>query len=98
VRIACSWRLQAGTEAIIQANFYGTEGGASLQNVDGSFYKLTADRLRGTSRESLAELQEDWGGLAAAAWVSQLAQDPGFDPDCEHLVQSAKVLDRIYGR
>lgn len=98
VRIACSWRLQAGTEAIIQASFYGTQGGASLQNVDGSFYKLTADRFRGTSRESLAGRQEDWGGLAAAAWVRQLAQDPGFDPDCEHLVQSAKVLDRIYGR
>jgi hypothetical protein len=37
VQLACSWRLQAGTDAIITAAFYGTEGGAALRNVGGSF-------------------------------------------------------------
>ncbi|HVJ39418.1 MAG TPA: Gfo/Idh/MocA family oxidoreductase, partial [Stenotrophomonas sp.] len=38
VRLACSWRLPAGCEAVIQAAFYGTGGGAALSNVGGSFY------------------------------------------------------------
>ncbi|HYF38360.1 MAG TPA: Gfo/Idh/MocA family oxidoreductase, partial [Gemmatimonadales bacterium] len=33
VRLACSWRLQAGCDAEISAAFYGTEGGAALKNV-----------------------------------------------------------------
>lgn len=38
MQLACSWRLQAGCAAIISAAFYGTNGGAALRNVDGSFY------------------------------------------------------------
>src|SRR6185437_1140794 len=38
VRLACSWRLPAGREAVIEASFYGTRGGASLHNIGGSFY------------------------------------------------------------
>ena len=30
VQLACSWRLQAGCDAVISAAFYGTEGGARL--------------------------------------------------------------------
>src|SRR5215218_758644 len=37
VRIACSWNLNAGRDAVIEANFYGTEGGASMRNENGSF-------------------------------------------------------------
>ncbi|TRL33454.1 hypothetical protein [Rhizobium straminoryzae] len=69
-----------------------------MENVDGSFYTLKAQRFQGTARDCLAEPQDNWGGLAAAAWVRQLAQDPSYDPDCEHFISSAKVLDRIYGR
>ncbi|MDQ4135376.1 MAG: Gfo/Idh/MocA family oxidoreductase, partial [Pseudomonadota bacterium] len=32
VQLACSWRLQAGRDAIIGASFYGTGGGAALAN------------------------------------------------------------------
>ncbi|MBT9370886.1 Gfo/Idh/MocA family oxidoreductase [Rhizobium sp. CSW-27] len=98
IRLACSWRLQAGCDAIINASFYGTQGGASLQNVDGSFYTLTADRFQGTTRELLAGPQDDWGGKAAQAWVRQLVQSPAYDRDCAHLIDAAGVLDRIYGR
>lgn len=98
IRLACSWRLQAGCDAIIEASFYGNEGGASLQNIDGSFYRLTADRFRGTARDLLAGPQDDWGGKAAEAWVRQLVHNPAYDRDCAHLVESARVLDRIYDR
>lgn len=98
VRIACSWRLQAGCDAIIQAGFYGTDGGAALKNVAGSFYDFTAERYRGTVREALAEPPEAWGGRAAADWARRLAAGQRFHAEAERLVDVARVLDRIYGR
>lgn len=98
VRLACSWRLQAGCEAAISAAFYGTEGGAALRNVGGSFYDFTAERFFGTRSEVLASPPEEWGGRAAADWARRLAAGEGFDPASERLVDVAGVLDRIYGR
>jgi predicted dehydrogenase len=98
VRIACSWRLNAGREALIGADFHGTEGGAGLHNIGGSFYDFTADRYRGVASESLSAPPDDWGGRAAADWARRLAAGEGFDPAAERIVQVARVLDRIYGR
>ncbi|HYC02203.1 MAG TPA: Gfo/Idh/MocA family oxidoreductase [Azospirillaceae bacterium] len=98
VRLACSWRLQAGRDAIIEASFYGTEGGAALRNENGSFYDFTAERYRGTARETLASPPDTWGGRAAADWAARLAADRRFDPEAERLVEVSRVLDRIYGR
>jgi predicted dehydrogenase len=98
VRLACSWKLQAGCDAIISASFYGTQGGAALRNLNGSFYDLTAERYRGTARESLAMPPDEWGGRAAADWAARLAAGERFDPAAEKLVDVARVLDRIYGR
>jgi predicted dehydrogenase len=98
VRLACSWRLQAGWDAAISAAFYGTEGGAALKNLDGSFYDFAAERYRGTARETLALPPDAWGGRAAADWARRLAAGARFDPEAERLVEVAQVLDRIYGR
>jgi predicted dehydrogenase len=98
VRLACSWRLNAGRDAVIEAAFYGTEGGAALRNVGGSFYDFTAERFRGTATERLADPPDAWGGRAAAAWAEQLARSSAFDPQAEQFIRSAEVLDRIYGR
>jgi predicted dehydrogenase len=98
VQLACSWRLQAGCDALISAAFYGTEGGAALRNVDGSFYDFQAERYRGTARETLALPPDAWGGRAAADWATRLAAGERFDPEAERLVQVAEVLDQIYGR
>jgi predicted dehydrogenase len=98
VQLACSWRLQAGCDAMISAAFYGTEGGAALRNVGGSFYDFTAERYRGTSRETISSPPEEWGGRAAADWAIRLASGEGFDPAAERLIDVARVLDRIYGR
>jgi predicted dehydrogenase len=98
VQLACSWKLQAGCDAIITAAFYGTEGGAALRNVNGSFYDFTAERFRGTTRELLAAPPDEWGGRAAADWAVRLAAGARFDPDSERLAEVARVLDRIYGR
>jgi predicted dehydrogenase len=98
VQLACSWRVQAGCEAIISAAFYGTGGGAALRNVGGSFYDFTAERYRGTERETLTSPPDEWGGRAAADWAVRLAGGQRFDPAAERLVDVSAVLDRLYGR
>jgi len=98
VRLACSWRVHAGVDAEIAAVFYGTEGGAALRNVGGSFYDFVAERFSGTSRMPLALPPDCWGARAAATWAEQLVRAPHFDPEAEHFIRSAKVLDCMYGR
>jgi len=98
VRLACSWRLQAGQEAVIEASFYGSEGGVSLRNIGGSFYDFKARRHRGTTAETLAAPADAWGGRAAEDWARRLAAGERFDRGAERLTEVAAVLDRIYGR
>ncbi len=96
VRLACSWRLPAGQDAVISAAFYGTDGGAALRNVGGSFFDFTAERFVGTERTLLAGPPDDWGGRAAADWAVRLAGGARYDRQAERLVAVAEVLDRIY--
>jgi predicted dehydrogenase len=98
VQLACSWRLQAGRDAIICAAFYGTQGGAALKNVNGSFYDFVAERYRGTARETLAAPPDAWGGRAAVDWAKRLAAGARFEAEAERLVSVSRVMDRIYGR
>lgn len=99
LRLACSWRLHAGQEALIEASFFGTRGGASLRNVDGSFYDFVVDHHEGTRRRRLAAPPDAWGGRAAVAWAVRLATgDRGYDPEVERAVDVARALDAIYGR
>jgi predicted dehydrogenase len=98
VQVACSWNLPAGREAVISATFYGTEGGARMVNVGGSFYDFAGERFRGTQTEALTSPPDEWGGRAAVDWARRLAAGEGFDPEADRLVEVAAVLDRIYGR
>jgi predicted dehydrogenase len=98
VQLACSWRLQAGRDAIIEASFYGTQGGAALRNVGGSFYDFTVERYRGTSTELLSSPPDEWGGRAAVDWAMRLAAGERYDPSIERIVDVAAALDGIYGR
>lgn len=98
VRLACSWRISAGRDAVIEAALYGTAGGVKLANVDGSFYDFIAERYVGTRTERLASPPDDWGGRAAIDWTRRLAGGAQFDEEATKLVQLARVLDVIYGR
>jgi predicted dehydrogenase len=99
VRLACSWNLHAGQDAVIEASFYGTDGGVSVRNVDGSFYDFRCELLRGTEREVLVEPPDDWMGRAAVDWTRRLAAGERFDADVgDDLVRVAEILDRIYAR
>lgn len=98
VRLACSWRLHAGCDAVIEATFHGTQGAAALRNVAGSFYDLEAYHWSGTTSRRIAAPPDAWGGRAAAAWAARLAADPRFNPEAERLTVLSGVLDRIYAQ
>jgi predicted dehydrogenase len=96
-QLACSWNLSAGADAIIEASFYGTNGGVSLKNVGGSFYDFTALRFHGTRSEILCSPPDHWGGKALLSWVQQLSRSNSFEPAAELYLKSAAILDKIYG-
>lgn len=98
VRIACSWNLNAGRDAIIEASLYGTKGGAQMRNEAGSFFAFSAELLKGCDRQEIASPPDDWGGRAAAEWVGKLAAGERFGGSTTGLLETARVLDRIYGR
>jgi predicted dehydrogenase len=96
--LSCSWNLQAGCEAVIEASFYGTKGGVALKNINGSFYDFIAQRFWGTKTEILAEPPDAWGGRALVHWIKQLSVNPDYNAEAEDFIRSAEIIDRIYGR
>jgi predicted dehydrogenase len=98
VRIACSWNLSAGQDSVIEASVYGTRGGAAMRNENGSFFDFSAEAFSGRDRELMASPPDDWGGRAAADWVRRLAAGERFEGSTSGLLQTAEVLDRLYGR
>jgi predicted dehydrogenase len=96
VRLTCSWRASVGRDAIIEAAIFGTEGGAAMKNVGGSFYDFSAERFAGTRAERLADPPDGWGPRAVLAWTEALAAGRRFDPAAEQLVAVARALDLIY--
>lgn len=100
VNLTCSWNLNIGADAEIEVRFYGTEGAASLRNVNGSFYDFVAERYQRSHRQVIYESGSDrkWGGMAALDWCERLAQGEKFSADTEQFLSSAAVIDRIYAR
>jgi predicted dehydrogenase len=95
-RLACSWRLHAGQDAVIGASLHGTEGGVSLHDIGGSFYDFETVRFRGTRREVLASPPDPWSGRAAVEWAGRLAEGTLHPELGPQLIAVARVLDRIY--
>jgi predicted dehydrogenase len=99
VRIACSWDLHAGCDAVIEVVVHGANGGVRVANVGGSFYDFRCERLMGTARETLVEPPDAWHGRAAVEWARRVARGERFDPSAgSELVRVAETVDRIYGR
>jgi predicted dehydrogenase len=96
VRLACSWHLPLGRDAQIEARMFGTDAGAHLENVGGSFYDFVTYLVRDRDVQVLAQPPDEWGGRAAVAWARQLSASSAFDEDVEHAVDVARVIDAIY--
>jgi hypothetical protein len=85
------------------ASSSGTCCGGCLQKADaaawnGSFFDFSSELFRGQNAERLTSLPDDWGGRAAAEWVSKLAAGERFAGTSRGLIETARVLDRLYGR
>jgi predicted dehydrogenase len=97
-RIACSWHLPAGQDAVIEATFYGTRGAVRLRNLAGSFFDFAVEHCEGTKCHALSRPRPDWGAVAICNWVRQLREAPAFDPAAERLEEVHRILDAMYGR
>ncbi|MGQ0562686.1 MAG: Gfo/Idh/MocA family protein [Gemmatimonadota bacterium] len=97
-RLACSWHLHAGQDAVIEVTCHGTRGSAVFRNVNGSFFDFAAEHLRGTTRQTVVTAPDDWPGRAASSWAQQLTRSARYDADIESLEAVATILDRILGR
>lgn len=98
IRLACSWWLPAGRDAVIEVTLLGEGRALRVANVGGSFHDFEALRIDGTRAEHLAAPPDPWGGRAITAWASDLAEGGGFDPGVDRVVQVAELIDLIYGR
>jgi predicted dehydrogenase len=98
VRLACSWNLAMRQDAIIEAHFHGSRGGAAMRNRDGSFYDFVAERFEGTQRTTLSQPPDAWGGRAVVDWARHLGAGARYSAGIESTVQVATVMDGIYGR
>ena len=98
VRIACSWFLPIGRDAVIEAHIYGSRAAASVRNVHGSFYDFVASLYDGRSTTTLATPPDDWGGRALIDWARALETGAGFECEVRSSISVARTVDRIYGR
>lgn len=98
ISIGCSWNLSAGKEADIYFKIYGTKGAAIFENVNGSFYDFRSYLCRGTEKELLSEPPESWGGKAIVDWALKLNKGNAFNEKAWEYLQSAQIIDKIYGR
>lgn len=98
LRLTCSWNLHAGQDAVIEARLYGTQGGAAVSNVNGSFFDFEVKRFDGTSQTLLGSYPDEWGGRALTAWAKRLQQSDSFDHNIDKAIKVADLIDRIYGR
>ena len=96
VQLSCSWFLPAGKDAIIEATFYGENGGVSFSNINGSFYDFEAKRFFGTHSEVLISPPDKWEGRAAVKWAEQLSGGSGFDQKAYDFVKVAQELENFY--
>lgn len=98
IQLACSWRAPAGCDAQIAIRFFGTRGGASLTNIDGSFFDFHAEHLlTDRSRRTLTCGQDAWPPRAALAWLDQLHQSPQFRQEIHQATRVANTLDLLTG-
>lgn len=94
--LACSWNLPVGCDARIELTFFGSNGGASIRNVNGSFFDFVTERFTGTRRDVLHAPPDEWGGRALVQWATRLGRTPRFDPSIAQAAAVAQVIDRIY--
>ncbi len=96
--IAASWNAHAGADCEVRVSLFGTDAGAEMRNIDGSFYDFTAARHDGRERTELTREGDAWLGRGIVEWCGSLASSARFDPEIEHSIAVAQAVDAVYGR
>jgi predicted dehydrogenase len=98
VNMSSAWNLPIGQNARIAATFYGTEGGGTLRNINGSYYDFISELFHGTHRHALTTQPDNWLGRAEMLWADGVARGDHYDPWVEGVADVATVVDRILGK
>ena len=98
VRVACSWHSSTGRDAVIEAHFHGSRGGAAMQNVNGSFFDFTAELRHRASSRTLCSPPDEWGGRALVEWSRRLGRGERYDTSVETIIDVARTLDQVLAR
>jgi predicted dehydrogenase len=98
LRLACSWEVSVGRDAVIEVTFHGSSGAVAMHNVNGSFFDFVAERHQGAASTRLAGPPDSWPGRALIEWSTRLRQEPGYDADIESIIPVAATLDEVLGR
>ena len=98
VHMSCSWRASAGCGAIIGCRIFGTDGGAEIRNVNGSFYDFEVALNHGAESTLLGAPPDAWPGRALIDWTNRVRSGDGWDAEVAHVATTAEVIDRIYNR
>jgi predicted dehydrogenase len=96
IKTACSWKISAGCNAIINWTFYGSNGTICVKNVNGSFYDFITEKYSGTSRSVLHNSPQNWGEVAIREWAKKLFVCNKFDESVEKLIAISSVIDQVY--
>jgi predicted dehydrogenase len=95
VHLAVSWHAHAGRDCVIRTTVYGTDGGAEMRNVDGSFYDFELIRCDGRHRRVASRESDAWLGRGAIDFAARLAASPAFDPVVGTTTRVAAVIDSL---
>jgi predicted dehydrogenase len=96
MQMSCGWNLSTGCDSILRADFYGTRGGVSFHNMDGSFHNFIADRFYGSRRETMIAPLEQWDGRALMEWVRRISMGGRYNPEADRYVDVATALEAVY--
>lgn len=98
MQLKCSWNLPIGQFASIEVSFYGTKGGASIKNINGSYFDFSAEMNNNVTKEIISQPPDDWGSRAALNWIKNLSLQNKFDESINDCIKVAEIIDTIYRR
>ena len=96
LRLTCSWHAHAGRDCDFRLTVHGTEGGAELRSIGGSFYDFELVVRRGRSEEAVATDSRSWMDRGILSWVERVGAGERFDDTLETSLSVARVVERIY--
>jgi predicted dehydrogenase len=97
VSVAVSWNAHLGRDCALRATAFGTAGGASFRNVDGTLSDFELERALGHGGEVVTREGREALGRALLQWIDRLGEHPGFDPEVGQAVLVSEVIDAVYG-